>query len=77
MFVYLMVWKQMGLFPKEYIEKALEDAPGGVKIILSGTAPNNVPLIALGYRYSQGTMLHFVMTLRASSANVGNPYIMK
>jgi hypothetical protein len=71
------VKQNKGLFPKEYIEKALEDAPGGVKIVLSGAAPNNVPLIALGYRYSRNTTLCFVMTSRAGSTNAGNPYIMK
>jgi hypothetical protein len=39
------------LYPKDFITKALEDAPGGVSIVLDGTAPNGVPLIALGYRY--------------------------
>jgi hypothetical protein len=58
-----------GLFPKEYIEKALEDAPGGVKIVLTSTAPNNIPLVALGYRYSRKS--------KAISTTAGNPYIMK
>ena len=39
------------LFPKDFISTALEDAPGGVSIVLDGVAPNGVPLIALGYRY--------------------------
>lgn len=39
------------LYPKDFITKALETAPGGVSIVLEGTAPNGVPLIALGYRY--------------------------
>jgi hypothetical protein len=34
------------LFTKEFISTALEDAPGGVSIVLDG-----VPLIAVGYRY--------------------------
>jgi len=37
-----------GLYPKGYIKKAVKDAPEGVKIVLSGTAPNGIPLIALG-----------------------------
>ncbi len=40
------------LFPKDLFSKALEDAPGGVSIVLDGVAPNGVPLIILGYRYS-------------------------
>lgn len=39
------------LFPKKYIEEALEDAPGGVSIVLSGVHPNGEKLIAVGYRY--------------------------
>ncbi len=54
-----------GLYSKDYIEKALEDAPGGIKIVLSGTAPNGIPLIALGYRDSRKTTLFFVMTPKA------------
>jgi hypothetical protein len=40
------------LCPKDFIEEALKDAPGGVAIFLEGTAPNEVPLITIGYRYS-------------------------
>ena len=39
------------LYPKDFISKALKTAPGGVPIVLEGTTPNGVPLIALGYRY--------------------------
>jgi hypothetical protein len=39
------------LFPKKFIEETLEEAPGGVKIVLSGVHPNDEKLIALGYRY--------------------------
>jgi hypothetical protein len=39
------------LYPKDFITKSLEDAPGGVSIVLDGEAPNGVPLFALGYRY--------------------------
>jgi len=47
----LQVKNNKGLFPKDYIEKALEDAPRGVHIVLTGTA-SGIELIALGYRYS-------------------------
>jgi hypothetical protein len=69
------VEQNKGLFPKEYIEKALEDAPEGVNIVLTGRAPNNVPLVAFGYRYSRKTTLFFVMTSKTGSTTAGNPYV--
>jgi hypothetical protein len=50
---------------------------GGVFVCLSGTAPNGIPLIALGYRYSRKTVLFFVMSSAAGSTKLGNPYKMK
>ena len=73
----LQVKNNKGLFPKDYIDKALEDAPGGVHIVLSGTAPNGVQLIALGYRYSTKTTLFFVATADAGSTRPGKEYEMK
>jgi hypothetical protein len=40
------------LFWKDFIETALKDAPCGVHILLEGTTDDEVPLVALGYRYS-------------------------
>ncbi len=51
----LQVKNNKGLFPKDYVEKALEDMPGGVHIVLKGTAPNGIELLVLGYRYSTKT----------------------
>ncbi len=39
------------LFPKKFIEDALKDAPGGVKIVLEGIHPSGKKLIAIGYQY--------------------------
>ena len=39
------------LYPKDYIEGALNDMPGGVHILLAGTHSNGTLLVALGYRY--------------------------
>jgi len=64
------------LFPKKFIESALEDAPGGVWIVLEATH-EGVPLIAIGYRYSTRTTLHFVATKDAGSTAKGTPYQMK
>ncbi len=38
-----------GLFPKAFITDALETAPGGVHIVLKGTAPIGIETIAIGY----------------------------
>jgi hypothetical protein len=58
----LQVKNNKGLFPKAYVEEALEDAPGGVRVVLKGTAPNNIELIALGYQHSTKTALFSVAT---------------
>jgi hypothetical protein len=73
----LQVKNNKGLFPKDYVEKALEDAPGGVHIVLKGTAPNGIELLALGYRYSTKTTLFFVATADAGSTRPGKEYEMK
>ena len=65
------------LYPKSFIEEALKEAPGGVHIVLKGSAPNGVPLVAIGYRYSRKTTLYFVATENAGSTAKGDSYIMK
>jgi len=40
--VVLQVKNNKGLFPKDFLEDALKDAPGGVHIVLKGQAPNGV-----------------------------------
>jgi hypothetical protein len=64
-------------FPKDFIEEALKEAPGGVNIVLEGTTENEVLLVALGYRYSRKTVLHFVLTKNVGSSKPGMPYQMK
>jgi hypothetical protein len=56
--VVLQVKTGHGLFPKNFIESALEDATGGVWIVLEATH-EGVPLIAIEYRYS--TVLHCIL----------------
>jgi hypothetical protein len=65
------------LYPKEFIEAALKDAPGGVNIILEGTTKDEVSLVAIGYRYSRKTTLFFVLTKNAGTSQLGEPYHMK
>jgi len=44
----LQIKQYAALFPKKVIEETLEEAPGGVKIVLSGVPLNGEKLIALG-----------------------------
>ena len=66
-----------GLFPKQYIEEALKDAPGGCHIVLEGKHPNGADLVAIGYRYNSKVTLSFVISKNAGSTRKGSPYEMK
>ncbi len=65
-----------GLFPEKFIKNTLEGAPGGVWIVLESNY-EGAPLIAIRYRYSTRTTLHFVATKDAGSTVKGTPYQMK
>jgi hypothetical protein len=67
----------LALYPKSFIKEALKEAPGGVHIVLKGSAPNGVPLVAVRYRYSRKTTLYFVATENAGSRAKGDSYVMK
>ena len=73
----LQIKQYHSLFPKEFIKSALKDAPGGVHILLEGVTKDEVTLVAMGYRYSQKTILFFVFTKSAGSSKPGDPYQMK
>jgi hypothetical protein len=73
----LQVKQYHSLFLKEFIENALNDAPGGVHILLEGTTNDEVPLVALGYRYSHKTILFFVLTKNGGCSKLRDPYCMK
>jgi hypothetical protein len=64
-------------FPKDFIVAALKDAPGGVYVALEGVTKDEIELVAIGYRYSRKTTLHFVATKNAGSTALGDPYHMK
>ena len=64
------------LFPKDYIEDKLKDAPGGTHIVLKATY-QEVDIIAVGYRYSSKKTLHFILTSDGGSTTPGEPYEMK
>jgi hypothetical protein len=73
----LQIKQYHSLFPKEFIASVLKDAPGGVYIALEGVTKDEIKLVAVGYRYSQKTTLHFVATRNAGSTALGEPYHMK
>ena len=49
--------KTNGLYPKDYIDKALQGMPGCVWIVLKGNHPNGQKLAAIVFRYSTKTTL--------------------
>ena len=65
------------LYPKKYIEKALEGGPGGIWIVMKGTHTNGKALVAVGYMYSSRKTLFFIATEGAGSTRAGDPYEMK
>jgi hypothetical protein len=71
------VKQNSALYPKSFIEEAFKEAPGGVRIVLKGSAPNGVPLIAFGYCYSRKTTLYFVATENSGSTVKSESYVMK
>ena len=73
----MQVKQNHGLYPKAIIQEALKNSPGGVSIILKGTAPNEQVLYAIGYKYSSKKVLFFIMTSKAGSTKPGKPYEMK
>jgi hypothetical protein len=59
---FLQIKGNKGLYPKVFIEEQMASTPGGTSIVLKGTYPNGVPLVAIGYQYITQTTLYFVMT---------------
>ena len=66
-----------GLYPKQFIEDTLKEAPGGTYIVLEGQHPDRPTLIAIRYRYNSKVTLCFVITKNAGSTRKGKPYEMK
>jgi hypothetical protein len=65
------------LFPKQFLEEVLKDAPGGMSLKLLSTY-QGVHLIAVGFKYNKRKhVLHFIMTENAGSTGPGNLYEMK
>lgn len=66
-----------GGYPKDFISEHLEDAPGGVHLVLKGTLPSGVEVVATGYKYASKKVLHFLSTAGAGSTIPGEPYGMR
>ena len=64
------------LFPKSFIEDVLKEEPGGASIVLRSVL-DDIPLIAIGYKYNKRRVLHFVMSENAGNTTEGDPYQMK
>jgi len=65
------------LYSKDFIEDSLDEAPGGTHIVMQGTHPDGVELIAVGYHYNPKVTLCLVVTKNAGSTSEGESYEMK
>ena len=66
-----------GGYPKDFINEHLEDAPGGVHIVLKGTLPYGQEMVATGNKYCSKKVLYFLSTPGAGSTTPGEPYEMR
>jgi len=66
-----------GLYPKDFIEDLLDKSPGGTHIVIQGTHPDGVELIAVGYRHNSKVTLCFIATKNAGYTREGETYEMK
>ena len=66
------------LYPKYFITEALTGAPGGAHIVLTAKdVKTGVDMVAVGYKYSAKTILHFIATADAADTRSGKAYTMK
>jgi hypothetical protein len=47
--IFLQIKGNKGLYPKVFIEEHMASTPGCASIVLKGTHPNGVPIVAIGY----------------------------
>jgi hypothetical protein len=63
------------LFPKDELERILQEWPGGTSLVLESTTPaKGVKLLAIGYKYNSRKVLNFVATKNAGPTTPGTPY---
>ena len=63
-------------FPKEWLEKTMEDWPGGTHIVLESCFGQK-NLIAIGYKYNSRKVCLFICTRGAGLTCSGDPYMAK
>ncbi len=64
-------------FPKDWLNKAMDEMAAGTWLVLRATTAKGVNLIAMGYKYCKTKVLHFIMTEGCGSTDPGQPYIAK
>ena len=65
-------------FPKKFFVETMRTWPGGSYLVLEGTGPKyKTPLIAIGYKYNNRKVLHFIATKEAGKTTPGAPYYAK
>ena len=64
--------------PRKLLERELEDAPGGSRIVMEGVhSVTGIEVVAVGYKYSNNKISLYVSTPNAGSSLPGLPYEMK
>ena len=64
------------LFPKNFLESSLKDKSAGSRLVLE-TIIDDIPLLAIGYKYNKRKVLCFVATKGAGTTLDGMPYIQR
>ena len=60
-------------YPKKWLEETMSDWPGGSHIVLE-TVCDEVPLLAVGYKYNKRKVLCFIATKGAGHTEPGVSY---
>jgi hypothetical protein len=63
-------------FPKAYLQGVLQPLPAGSQLVTEGTY-QDVPLLAIGYKYNRRKVLFFVATRGAGTTTPGDPYVQR
>ena len=60
-------------YPKQWLEEKMKGWPGGSHLVLEGTK-DNIPLIAIGYKYNKKKVICFIATKGSGHTEPGQPY---
>ena len=61
-------------YPKKFIQDKMKNWPGGSHLVLETTTPEEVELLAIGYKYNKNKILCFLATKGAGHTEPGSPY---